>query len=349
MIFSEQITPFMQLPREKYLTEVAQFDEFFGSVELFSSGRDALLRALKQASTAKSKIFIPDYFCPWIIKSIRESFGERLLLYADYPNNPTVDFNSLNPQPTDIVVAVNFFGTRDMQIWADWKISNSQVVLIGDFSHCPFSMQANCDIFDYVFASLRKTLPLCDGGYLRSKHHNPNKMFCNAGEISEFATNYALSSMLANVDYQSAENFYYNAEMRLNAKRNVSRISFYSKQMLAKLDFDTMWDARKKVFTTFENLLDKNRGFQILKNSKTFNSDNFSIFCPTLYFDDVSLRDIAYARLGEVGVLPSIYWSAKFLESEKAKAVASRMMTISVDFRHNESDAMKLADILNNI
>ena len=350
MNFSAPITPFMQLPQRQFLSgNELLFAEFFNGVEFFSSGRDALLRALKLSVCEKSKIFIPNYFCPWIIKSVRALYPQKIVLYSDIPSQNAPDFSSLTANANDVVIAVNFFGTRNMQVWADWKRANSGVILFGDFSHCPFANQVRDDIFDYSFASLRKTLPLCDGGYLWSKNSKPNQMFANHGEVSEFASNYALAAMLADVDYRKAEDFYYNAEMRLNAKRNISRISFYSKQALQSLDFHLLWEARKRVFVAFENALIKNNAYRLLKNEAIFNSDKFSIFCPTLYFDNVALRDFAYARLGEVGGLASVYWSAKFLETAEAKAEASKMMTISVDFRHSEADAIKLAEILNKI
>lgn len=75
----------------------------------------------------------------------------------------------------------------------------------------------------------------------------------------------------------------------------------------------------------------------------------FSYFCPTFCFENVKIRDNFYAKLSEYGILPSIYWGAKFLKSAAAKEESSKFMTISLDFRHTVSDALKLAEILTKI
>ncbi len=354
MNFSNPITPFMPLAESKFCMAKgaeceagALFNDILPECELFASGRDALLRALKLASSIqKGRIFLPNYFCPWVIKSVRSFYQERVSFYDDFPSDAEPDFSTLQAKPGDVVLAVNFFAIRDFSVWAKWKNENSDVILIADFSHCPFAKSTQIDNFDYVFASLRKTLPLCDGGYLRQANSSPNNMYKKAGEGCDFSEAYAYSAALAQIDYQKARDFYYNAEMRLNAKRNISRISFYSYNALKMLNLQKLWQARNLVNKTFQEALNKNKGWRLL-NSTNISGDDFASFCPTLFFQNVALRDRAYAKLSEESLLPSIYWGAKFLENERSKLESSRLMTISLDFRHSLEDAEKVANILN--
>ena len=354
MDFSATITPFMPLVKPHFVSKKQQsqevIDGVLSSAELFSSGRDALLRALKLAmgQNKSRRIFLPNYFCPWVIKAVESLYCAQLCFYDDVPTEKEPDFSSLLASGGDIVVAVNFFASRDFSVWEKWKSKNKDVILIADFSHCPFAEQIFLDCFDYVFASLRKTLPLSDGGYLFGRNFSANAMYKRSGQGCDFASVYAFSAALAEIDYQSARDYYYNAEMRLNAKNSISRISFYSYNTLKKIDLSLLWDLRSDTFDSFNNALSGNLGFSMLQAPQKRN-DKFALFCPTLVFDNVSLRDRAYAALSDAGILPSIYWGAKFLKCKKAKAVSSKMMTISLDFRHTEKDAQKVAEILNNL
>ncbi len=357
MIFSAPIVPFMPFSDKAFLLDSEDglsFDEVCPNAELFSSGRDALLRAIKLAlsnrddsSSKVRKIFLPKYFCPWVIKSVLTQYCVQVEFFDDFPTHDTPDFSTLNVTDGDIVIAVNYFGVRDFSIWEDWKKSNNKVILIADFSHTPFSNRDKITSADFIFASLRKTLPLCDGGYLLGKF-TPNKMYLKSGEGCDFSSTYAYSAALAQIDYQSAQDFYYNAEMRLNAKCNISRMSFYSYNALKHLDLLKLWKKRNSVFYALKSNLLPNERFYLLENP-ILSSDIFSIFCPTFVFENVSLRDKAYAELAKTGVLPSIYWGSKFLKDKLAKRESSKLMTVSLDFRHTKSDAEKIAQILNNV
>ncbi len=361
MDFSAPITPFMPLADKRFLLSAnaddnkrVGFADICKNAELFSSGRDALLRAIKLAldsgsdnSDRSRKIFLPRYFCPWVIKTVQAQFCVRVHFFDDLPTWESPDFSTLNASAGDIVVAVNYFGVRNFSVWADWHKANPDVILIADFSHAPFSKQIENCTANYVFASLRKTLPLSDGGFLFG-NFTPNKMYTKCGEGCEFSSAYAFSSALAQIDYQTARDFYYNAEMRLNAKRNISRISFYSYNALMKLNLLTLWETRRYVVESFVQALANTFNFYVLENAN-ISFDNFGYFCPTLCFDSVSMRDNAYAALAKAGVLPSIYWGAKFLDSKLAKTQSSQIMTIPLDFRHTKNDAIKVASILEKL
>lgn len=358
MEFSARITPFMPLADARFLGEsasvrrgcaYAECAEFLARAEFFSSGRDALLRAIKLSRLQGKTLWLPHYFCPWVVKSA-ETFaaneGARVRFYAAYPTTGA-EFETLTEAATgDAVVAVDFFGTG-FGGWGEWKRANADVLLLADASHAPFAAWAREIGADFVFASLRKTLPVPDGGFLFSPERNPNKMYRDFGEIAEFAAVYSLAAAMAQVDYERAEDFYYNAEMRLNAKRGISRMSFYTHNILKMFDLQSLWQARKSAVCAFEKAVGGAENFGLLQ-SGVEKLDALSVFCPTLVFGDVRARDRAYAALGRAGVLASIYWGAKFLKDTRAKSESAGLMTIPLDFRHTCADAEKIADILLN-
>ena len=63
----------------------------------------------------------------------------------------------------DAVLAVNFFGAGTGTGWADQRAA-ADWLLVEDHSHDPFSPWAVGSNADFAFSSLRKTLPVPDGG-----------------------------------------------------------------------------------------------------------------------------------------------------------------------------------------
>ena len=84
------------------------------------------------------------------------------------------------------------FGLRDMALWAEWKRLNPETILLENASHTPFSYGA-ADA-DFSFGSLRKWLPLPDGGFVSAK--NPAEMFRRpASSMPDFAADFLAASL----------------------------------------------------------------------------------------------------------------------------------------------------------
>ena len=234
--FSKKITWFMPLPEKEDLC-MANTNAFLQSCELLSSGRDALLRILKLEKFSDTQtLWIPEYFCPSVVRILRKVANVKF--YFDSPTKQSPNFETLTPAENDAVLIVNFFGWRDCQIWNDWqKTQTKKFILIEDHSHAPFSNWAMNTQADYSFASLRKTLPLPDGAYLKKKNSSPHKIFQAGGELSSFASDMLSASTLQNLySYNDTVNkLYYSGENKLDGKLTVSRISKYSFEVLQKL------------------------------------------------------------------------------------------------------------------
>jgi hypothetical protein len=106
------------------------------------------------------RLWIPEYFCPDVVQHW-SAFVETVL-YRDDPSRLEPDWKSLKPDKHDLVVAVNYFGARSKEPWAWWRSSRG-CVLLEDHSHDPLSEWALTSTADYVFSSLRKSMPVTDG------------------------------------------------------------------------------------------------------------------------------------------------------------------------------------------
>jgi hypothetical protein len=140
--------------------------------ELFSTGTAclfALQRSLPE-QTKRIRIHLPSLYCIKVAAHVQKIFD--VCWYRDLPTEPTADFESLNAQPGDIVMAFNLYGIRTHEAWQNWHRDHQDVTMLEDHSHDPFSDWAQQSLADYAFASLRKTLPIPDGGMLWSpKNH----------------------------------------------------------------------------------------------------------------------------------------------------------------------------------
>ena len=64
-------------------------------------------------------MFLPRYFCPEAARSISKNV--KVEFFEDLPSEDSPRFETLNAAPGDAVMAVNFFGLRDLALWAEWK------------------------------------------------------------------------------------------------------------------------------------------------------------------------------------------------------------------------------------
>jgi len=110
-------------------------------------------------------LWVPDYFCHEVTVAWDRSVTVRL--YEDDPRWEEPRFETLEPRRGDFVLAVNHFGAREEGSWPDRRDAGG-FVLVEDHSHDPFSPWAIGSTADYAFSSVRKTLPVPDGGILWS-------------------------------------------------------------------------------------------------------------------------------------------------------------------------------------
>lgn len=134
---------------------------------LFANGRSAILALapILQNKFGTPVLHLPTFFDMETATRLHEAF--EIHWYRDLPTESSPDFESLKPNPGDAILILNPFGIRDGKGWETWR-SGRQVVLIEDHTHDPLSTWARESKADFAIASLRKTLPIPDGGILWS-------------------------------------------------------------------------------------------------------------------------------------------------------------------------------------
>jgi hypothetical protein len=136
-----------------------------GQHALFATGCGALV-ALLRLLGPRGRLHMPSFFC----MGVAEALSEQLPIswYRHLPDGHGPRLATLRAATGDVVLAQNLFGRDERAPWDAWAAAHSGVTVVEDHSHDPFGDWARGSTAAYAVASLRKTLPLPDGGLLWS-------------------------------------------------------------------------------------------------------------------------------------------------------------------------------------
>lgn len=137
------------------------------SYVLGASGRDvlSLLLSSKRAEFGWNRLWLPSYLCAEVAQSVPSTL--EVEVYPDVPAvGAAIDVNKLTLKAGDILLVVNQWGVRARPDLS--SLRDRGVTLVEDHTHDPWSTWSEESDADYCLASLRKTLPISDGGVLWS-------------------------------------------------------------------------------------------------------------------------------------------------------------------------------------
>jgi len=133
--------------------------------ELFATGCGALSTLLRHLAP-RGRLHVPSFFCMGVAEAL--SADVPITWYRHLPDGRGPRLTTLHAGPGDVVLAQNLFGRDEQEPWDAWMRARPGVTVVEDHSHDPFSDWAMASTAPYAVASLRKTLPLPDGGLLWS-------------------------------------------------------------------------------------------------------------------------------------------------------------------------------------
>ena len=186
LVPSKNLINFKQLLKND-ITQKNLFDQYL----FFPKGRDALIYGLKKLGIDKgANIIIPAYMCSSSLEPLI-AHGYNII-YQDIDNELNLDIsilkNNISKHNIKAVMTVNFFGFQSNSKEISEICSLLDVVFIEDCSHSFLSHNHFFVLLKYCnFAiySLRKSLPVQDGGVLRM---NSNKV----GNIRDSSKKYEM-------------------------------------------------------------------------------------------------------------------------------------------------------------
>ena len=333
--------PWMPPPRSRCI-------QFPSRSVYFALGRHCVIALLEVLGPKpKRRLWIPSFFCFEVAKSWSQWFNVNV--YRDDPRWPEPDWRSLSPDPCDIVIAVNYFASREADPWDDWHQRKS-CILVEDHSHDPLSEWALTSQADYVFSSLRKTLPIPDGAVLWSPMKNRLPRPRMSSTVP--GANQKLSAMLWKAEYlqgaggpklkQKYLSLLRRSEIKLDACRLVGTSSFTRKYISGGVP--ERWRMRRARNVRY--LVQELKDWPIACPLFSTWPEGAVPLALVLVFRSAGERDRYRSMLSFHDVYCPIHWVGGHTAFPEERDLSSRILTVPSDQRYTVMDMKKVARIL---
>ena len=322
----------------------AHLAEVFAGATLLVDGRQCIVALIRQ--NGWRRIWMPDYFCYEVIETIRKQTGIEILFYED---NPLAEGNvdALPFLPGDVLLRMNFFGMRSRR-----SNGGIPVPVIEDHSHDLLGPWALNSDADWCIASIRKSLPVPEGGMIWSPKGHAIPAIPSSSEENERVALIRWEGMEMKAGYlrgedvrkdafrdrlTGTEEWFDQAEPMLLDERS-------QRFLYDELDVDA-WNNQKR--SNWQVLKDHilGSGCEVLAPEH----DSCSMFSLVLLMKENEQRDRVRRRLITNTVYPAILWSLPETVSAKSKFFSERMLSIHCDGRYTTGDMIQLADIINRL
>jgi len=309
-------------------------------VRLYGSGRQALLALLEFGKREHGwrALHIPDYYCPEVVSDAAE-----VLPVSRYDVGPMSKSASVLAEDQAVIVAVSYFGEPPVIPQAP---PGARTTLVIDASHDPRASWLSQVPADYVFVSLRKTMPLPDGGALwtpTSQALPPDAPLTDAHRV---ATSHALSAMCLKAAYLAGAPVEKDRYLELYAAgeaslcgATVSGISEYSRQALRILAVDDMWRRRADNGRVFATQMGPLLGVTV----------QVFPFGIVLECESHSQREALRRGLIEHRVYPAVLWALPPSSPPHHYDFSQRMLFLHCDSRWNSDDMLRAADLIRDL
>ena len=327
---------------------------WLGEASLFASGSAALVALVRWGSRRHGwrRVWLPSYYCPEVPAALCALVaGEiELRVYPDHVLTAPPALEGIPAAPGDVVVVANQLGIRSRPDAA--LVALRGAVVVEDHSHDLGSAWARGSRADYAFASLRKTLPIPDGGAVwsprgREVPPEPSGVDVRAGPALE-----RLSAALLRRDERAGpadERLRFRALARSAARHADSTappgIAPVSRALLSHMPADAWRERRRR------NLEILVREVELPRQARVLLPPAGGVaFAFTVVFGSEEHRDRAERALVERAVVPTVLWPldpSRDRGAGRADAdLSRRILSVHCDQRYDEEDMHRLAGIV---
>lgn len=295
------------------------------------------------AISTKLKVLLPEYICNSVIDCFAHNYP---ITY--YALNPDLSINmddllsKIDNQVLYIYV-IDYFGSIQNQSYADVKQISDKFgcVIIEDTTHSIFSRKKT--IGDYCICSLRKLLPIPDGGVL----YSPNKHEFNTN-LPKFMANRKIAAMVLKNLYLSGtleskdayRKIFVDEEQRLDTLHNVLLISDISAFILSNIDINEVISRRKRNYHLLQDKIGIDSFMQVKDTD-----------CPFSFVVQMENRDIFRQYLIKHDIYCAVHWpieNQELLHIQHARTLSQHLISLPIDQRYGEKEMCYLAATVNN-
>lgn len=319
----------------------------YPSAQYYALGRHCLLQILQ--SNSWSRIWVPNYYCFEVIEYIKENSTIEICFYEIDPMAPiNIDELKKNTfEAKDVILVVNYFGLHSYNDFSEFPIT-----VIEDHTHDILGSWATQSQADWCFASLRKCLPISEGGMVWSPAGyvlGSDNVQMNADAVferrqlamllkKEYLNNNFFNKDLFRELFVETESIYENLP--------ISGLSSFSKDYLARFDVVTFLNNKKKNFeyalSYLTNMMDD---VEIMKPVFSDNSYPLSLI---IRFTDKKERDQVRKELIEKRIYSAVLWPLPAC-CKNINSLSDQMLSIHCDSRYNTAEIHYLCVIIKDV
>lgn len=320
--------------------------DLYPHANYYANGRQALIHLYQ--SQGWQRLWVPEYFCHDVIASLKEA-GLNLMFYKDWPGNNDVDlYDNLNKvvRQSDAVLRVNYFGTRSFRSTEKLPVA----AIVEDHTHDLIGDWPIHSMADWCIASLRKTLPIPEGGMLWSPMGLKLPFAPEVSEENERIAVIRWDAMKLKARYLAGE----TVEKTEFRKGYVETEEYFDHAQVCALDKASQEYLRIFDIRSWYN--QKRENWEQLKDIK---KDGVHVICPesmgcylfslVLLFDIPEERERVRRELIEHQIYPAVLWNVPDTASCEVKRFSQRMLSIHCDARYTADDIQQMKTIIESI
>ncbi len=322
---------------------------FFPSANYYADGRQALIHLC--SSQGWRRLWMPEYFCYDVISSLKEA-GLEICFYKDYPGN-TEDGKTLETiqqiglfRATDAILRVNYYGTRSYR-WLD----TSDIPVVEDHTHDLIGGWAINSHADWCIASLRKSLPVPEGGMLWSPVGLRLPVTPDVSEENERIAATRWESMRLKAGYLAGEKVdkaafragFVDTEEYFD-RAEVCALDRESTEFLKSFDILDWYNRKRDNWNQLRDI--KKEGVRVIF-PENMGCYPFSL---VLLFESLDDRDRVREKLIAHHIYPAILWSIPHCPEEgEIFRFSKGMLSIHCDARYAADDIQQMKSVIETI
>jgi hypothetical protein len=310
--------------------------------ELFATGCGAL-SALLRMLRPRGRLHVPSYFCMGVAEAL--SADVPIAWYRHLPDDGGPRWPTLRAVEGDVVLAQNLFGRDDGQPWNTWMRAHPGVLVVEDHSHDPLSGWARASRAPYAVASLRKTLPVPDGGLVWS----PRGLdLPRAAGGESRGAQLKLAAMLLKSAWLDGrpvpKDGFRELQQRgeLTLLGSAAPVSAFTAAVLPLLDAPALRQRGIDRARMLGAALPRQTGAWQVLGAGPF---RVQLVCPS-----EAARDALLRHLARHGIFAPVHWrqdrGGLWSGDGEAAGLAARMLTVPVDHRCSAADVGRVAAVL---
>ncbi len=339
-----------------------RFDKknIYKNKKYFNTGRTASIFLYKYCNDFKEgdTILLPDYLCLTLITALEEA----KMKYEFYKINRNLEIdlddlkNKINPRIKGIYIT-HFFGVPVREKVSNYLKDNRKkqsIRIIEDITQTHYSEEECMGFGDYIICSLRKWMPVTDGGLLAAEENikfDNVKVEDGYNEASYYQLLITCFRQYFNKNPQKNSFDYNRLEKNANKKRyeelKMRSMTSISKKIMLNLDENSLIRKRKENYSFLYENLKHNRNIVILSKEIDKNSKNV----PFGFVILVENRDDFYNYLIKHNIIGEIQWNLPvkyYIPGEDALYLSKHNLMIHCDQRYGLDEMKYVVKIIND-